>query len=122
MKNMKKVKFFLSNFPRLEDSVIKSFVYNLSINEIQLTIETRNTADEWCLLTITFVEIKEVKFEEINTSNSVIYSSVIDYVDTIGYVFDFSPYSTESNCLEDYRKSAFYIACKDFASVESPLL
>ena len=111
---MDKINSFLAAFFKLEDSVIRNFNYNLVDNKIDLIIEAKDTYNKWKVLSITFKRIKEIKFTEVSTSNSVIYNSVYDYIDKLGYVFDLSPYDTESKCLEDYRKSEFYIICEDF--------
>lgn len=112
---MEKLNSFSSIFAKLEDSVIKKIQYDLDINKICMLIEAKDNNGEWRILNMTFNKIKELKFEEIRSSNSVIYDSVFTLInDTNDYLFDFSPYTTEYDSSNDYKKSTFYMICKDF--------
>jgi hypothetical protein len=110
------VKTFLERFHHFEDGIIRNvsirFRSPKTLNEATIVCSVRDGDDEsnWCNVSLTVSSFSDCAVAEGSTTH-VILSQGLQIGWFSGKIFlDFSPYTSEPDGEEDFRRSQFYFA------------
>jgi hypothetical protein len=105
---------FLSRFGTFNDSVLRKVEHRFAANgsrqaEVVISAQDQRVELGWSNVIISFADVFEFLFREGKSTRQVL-SDGLKIVLLDGKLWcDFSPYSTEGESIDDFRRSDFYV-------------
>jgi hypothetical protein len=119
MENAQAIRQLAELFGDFHDAVISDFHYYFAASEketsrieIKMQAMTLTPENSWSSMRLVLHDILEVKFQERNTSNCVIFGAQF-IQDGSSIIVDFDSPACAKTSIEEVRSSDFYVVCRN---------